>query len=94
MAFRWRADIDPHMVVFGSSLLSTTKNKKNPSKLDPLAKLSGSGGGGGGEAGGPDTPPEKSQTYNNSGRDSLKKWKATKLALNVGPLAARMPNTI
>ena len=54
----------------------------------------GGGGGGGGEAGGPDTPPEKSQTYNNSGRDSLKKWKATKLALNVGPLAARMPNTI
>ena len=37
MAFRWRADVGPHIVVFGSSLLSTTKKtkQKNPSKFDP-----------------------------------------------------------
>ena len=34
MAFRWRADVDPLMVVFCSSLPSSTKKKK--SKLDPL----------------------------------------------------------
>ena len=34
-------------------------------------------------------PPEKSQTYKNSGPDPLKKRKATKPALNVGPLAFR-----
>ena len=37
-------------------------------------------------------PPEKSQTYNNSGADPLKKRKATKPTLNVGPLAARTRN--
>ena len=26
--FRWRADVGPHIVVFGSSLLSTTKQTK------------------------------------------------------------------
>ena len=34
-AFRWRADVGPLMVVFGSSLPSSTKKT-------PLAKLSGS----------------------------------------------------
>ena len=33
-AFRWRADVGPRMVVFGSSLPSSTKKT-------PLAKLSG-----------------------------------------------------
>ena len=40
LAIRWRADVGPHIVVFGSSLLSTTK--KNPQSWTPLAKLSGS----------------------------------------------------
>ena len=38
--------------------------------------------------------PEKSQTYNNSAPDPLKKRNATKPALNVGPLAACTRNTI
>ena len=35
MAFRWRADDGPLIVVFGSSFLSSTE-KKTLSKLDPL----------------------------------------------------------
>ena len=39
IAFRWRADVGPNIVVFGSSLLSSTK--KTLSKVEPpLAKLS------------------------------------------------------
>ena len=34
MVFRWRANDDPHIVVFGSSLPSSTKKKL--SKLDPF----------------------------------------------------------
>ena len=45
-------------------------------------------------AGGPDPHPEKSQIYNNSGPDPLKKRKATKPAFNVGPLAGRTRNAI
>ena len=43
------------------------------------------------------TPHEKSQNigfHSNSGPDPLKKHKATKPALNVGPLAARTRNAI
>ena len=40
LAIRWRADVGQHIVVFGSSLLSTTK--KTPQSWTPLAKLSGS----------------------------------------------------
>ena len=36
LAFRWRADVGPHIVVFGSFLLSTTRKKT--SKLDPSGK--------------------------------------------------------
>ena len=35
-AFRWRADVGPLMVIFGSSLPSSTKKKKTLSKSDPL----------------------------------------------------------
>ena len=41
LAFRWRADVGPHIVVFGPFLLSTTRKKK-PQSWTPLAKLSGS----------------------------------------------------
>ena len=34
LAFRWRADVGPHIVVFGSFLLSTTRKKKL--KVGPL----------------------------------------------------------
>ena len=38
LAFRWRADVGPHIVVFGSSLLSTTKKtkQKTPQSLTLL----------------------------------------------------------
>ena len=53
----------------------------------------------GGGAGGPDPPtPLKNHRnigfHSNSGPDPLKKHKATKSALNVGPLAARTRNAI
>ena len=52
---------------------------------------------GGEGAGGPD-PPLKNHTnigfHSNSGPDPLNMYKATKPALNVGPLAARTPNAI
>ena len=62
----------------------------------------GGGGGGGGGAGGPDTPPppppalknHRNIGLSNSGPDPLKKHKATKPALNVGPLAAGTRNAI
>ena len=38
LEFRWRADVGPHIVVFGSSLLSTTKKTKKTLKLDPSGK--------------------------------------------------------
>ena len=41
MAFHWRADDGPLIVVFGSSLPSSP-NKKNQSWTPPLTKLSGS----------------------------------------------------
>ena len=42
MAFRWRADVGPLIVVFRSSLSSSTQNKKRCQRRTPLAKLSGS----------------------------------------------------
>ena len=51
-------------------------------------------GGGGGAGGQNPPPPEKSQTYDKSGLDPLKKRKATKPEFNVGPLAARTRNAI
>ena len=36
MVFRWRANDDPHIVVFGSSLPSSIK-KKNVVKVGPLS---------------------------------------------------------
>ena len=51
---------------------------------------------GGNRVSGP-PPPEKSQTLgflSNTGQDPLNNHKATKPALNVGPLSARQRNTI
>ena len=51
----------------------------------------------GGGAGGPDPPMKNHRNIgfqSNSGPDPLKKHKATKPALNVGPLAARTRNAI
>ena len=57
--------------------------------------MCGSRGGGGGRWTG---PPMKNHRnigfHSNSGPDPLKKHKATKPALNVGPLAARTRNAI
>ena len=56
--------------------------------------MCGSRGGGGG---GPDPPLKNHRNigfHSNSGPDPLKKHKATKSALNVGPLAARTRNAI